>query len=166
MRYFSIVAAIVITAVLGIGAEKAQAYFTTSQYAVALNEKTGLFLINFSFGHEDHDVYIPVLAIRGTEKAENALSYEILDDEDEIAKGTAAALVLSTFPLEAGMYKIPKGASGDFTLFALYTKDTNETDTAFSAQVTHLPFSFDKTQRLQLNPSELQYYVTPALQLT
>jgi hypothetical protein len=74
--------------------------------------------------------------------------------------------VLSNARLEDGMYVIPKGVAASFTLLVMYTIGEGETDTMFRNQVTHLPFTFDKTEQQKLNPSELQYYVTPLVALS
>lgn len=139
------------------------AYETTDQKALRLSDTMGLYLITFEFGHEDHDVYIPVLAKRQSELQRGALSYEVIDDEGEIARGAAAGIVLANLPIVNGMYQIPKGTSASFTLFTLFTKSDNEVGTEFTLNVTGLPFTFDAETELQLNPSELQHYMTPAL---
>ena len=143
------------------------AYFTTEQHAFTINDRIGVFTIEYQFGHEKYDVYMPILALRGSTERSDALSYEILNEDDLKTKGTAAGIVLSsTARVEDGMYRIPKGTSATFTLLGFYTPHASEHDDTFRMQVTHLPFSFNETQELQLNPSELTYYVTPALTLT
>ncbi len=141
-----------------------EAYFTTDQDAFTVNGKTGIYTIEFKFGHSKHDVYIPVKAIQGGDPVRNALSYELIGKDNGLAKGTAVGIVLSSLPLEDGMYRIPKGKAARFTLLVIYTAQNNE-DADFRAHVTSLPFMFGTDLKLQLNPSELKYYTTEYLSL-
>lgn len=142
------------------------AYLTTDQNAFTLDDKMGIFLIDFSFGHQDHDVHIPVQAKFTAQKTTNSLSYSLYDDEDETAIGTATGIVLSNAPYKNGVYVVPAGSNASFTLFVAFSKGEKETESQFRAEVTNLPFSFSGTQQLQLNPSELKYYITDFLTLT
>ncbi len=140
-----------------------EAYFTTDQDAFTVNGKTGVYTIEFAFGHDKHDIYIPAKALHGSTAVRNALSYELVDKNGGLASGTAVGIVLSSLPVRDGMYRIPKGKAARFTLLVLYTPPMNDGD--YRAQVTSLPFTFDGATKLQLNPSELQYYTTDYLSL-
>ena len=54
-------------------------------------------------------------------------------------------------------------------LIVILTADQSVTEEDFALQVQHLPYYVEKEnesmQRLQLNPSELQYYVTEEIEL-
>lgn len=144
------------------------AYFTTNQKAVTLKNNTGLFLIEYSFGMGKHEVHMPILAENTTTTSNTRVSYQIIDDEDiVVSTGTTAGLVLSNAPLasDTAQYVTPKGESKKFTLAVFFTPEQANANKKYRLQVTHLPFNFNGTQQLQLNPSELKYYTTKPLQL-
>lgn len=142
------------------------AYFTTGQHAEALTGGA-LFTIDYSFGAPKHDVYLPFSTHNSSTNKENtAVSYSILDEDGNDVKGKHSAIVLSNALLEKnGMYKVAKGIAKKFTLAVVFIPEIQNPDTTYRLQVTHLPFNFDGTQQLQLNPSELQYYTTKPLSL-
>ncbi len=141
------------------------AYFKTGESSFTTDSKTAIYALEFTFGHKDHEILMPVIAKNTTEKSNTELAYEIRDDKGELAKGTTLGIILSDAKIKDGMYVIPKGKSMKFTLLTFYTKGADETDTAFRTQVTSLPFNFDGKQQLQLNPSELKYYTTKLIGL-
>jgi hypothetical protein len=136
------------------------AYFTTNQEAFTVNGSVGVFVIDFSFGHERHEVHIPVSAKRDSVHTPAAMAYDVVDANGVSGRGSSVGIVLSDAKIKNGEYVVPKGVSESFRLLVLYTKGASDTETAFRTQVTHLPFSFNGTTNLQLNPSELQYYTT------
>ena len=145
----------------------AEAYETTNQAAFATQDgKTGVYLIAFEFGHEKYDIHMPLSAFKSTAVSNPYVSYSIVDNEEEQAKGDSVGLVLSTARLQNGMYVVPKGKKMKFTLIAFYTPSADETESDFRLQVNHLPFSFNGAQKLQLNVSELKYYTTGLQTLT
>ncbi len=150
---------------LGAIPTSADAYFTTAQNAFTVDNKTGVFTIDFAFGHKNYDVYIPVHAIHGGVLSSNKLSYVVKDTDNAIARGSSVGIVLSNARVKDGMYIIPKGTSATFRLLVIFTKDTTAAADAYTLTITHLPFRFNGTQQLKLNPSELQYYVTKPLSL-
>ena len=147
------------------GSATAYAYETNWQHAFTLDNKTGIFLINYSFGHGVHEVRLPVLAQKDYAPSENILSYSILDGEDEKAEGTSVAFVASNANLSDGMYVTPKGIKQSFTLAVFFTPTEKGLGDTYRMEVTHLPFNFDGTAPQSLNPSELQYYSTELLRL-
>lgn len=147
----------------------AQAYFTTSQTATAYGPDKVLFTISYKFGFLNRDLYMPISAIRGldTTNTSGNLGYGVVADGVIDSKiGRTTALVLSSAAIKDGQYFVPKGKNGTFTLVvvmdnkpALNTKD-------LSLLVTSLPFTMIDNNKIivaKLNPSELQYYVTPKL---
>lgn len=145
----------------------AEAYFTTDQNAFTVDNKTGVFTIDFSFGHASHDITIPVSAqpMSLVESETATLGYTITATDGKPVNGRMMGIVLSSdAPVSNGFYKIKKGESATFTLLMLFVPDTKESRT-YTASVSQLPFTFDGKQGLQLNPSELTYYTTPELLL-
>ena len=144
------------------------AYFTTNQEAVALKNHTGLFLIEYNFGMKKHEVYMPIFAENTTTTSNTRVSYQIIDDTGAVVTtGTSIGMVLSSTPLSSKepQYVTPKGVAKKFMLAVLFTPNQSQLNAKYRLQVTHLPFNFDGTQQLQLNPSELQYYTTKLLSL-
>ena len=125
----------------------AEAYFTTSQSALKLSENTALYTIEYVFGLEDHDLYMPVVAERGLSHGsdEKKLGYIFTEDTDAVqTQGTSAGLVLSSAPLIDGMYKIAKGTAQKMMLFVILTADQSVTEEDFALQVQHLPYYVEK----------------------
>ena len=146
----------------------ANAYVTTKQSARVLNDTTALFTITYRFGFSNRELYIPVSAVRvASSTARDSVGYSIIDThKDILATGSTTALVLSTATIKDGMYHLPKGKATDFTLVTLLTIPAGMTPEKYALQATSLPFDMiadSKTIKGQLNPSELQYYVTPAI---
>lgn len=149
----------------------ASAYFTTSQKALPLEDgSSALFLIEYRFGTNKHDVHMPILTEVGTERKTGFVSYEIIDGNGNPVRGTMKGIVLSSTPIKERMYVIPKGLGKNFTLVVVFTPEpavptVSSLPKSYRLQVTQLPFSFNGTQELQLNPSELKYYTTELIEL-
>lgn len=146
---------------------QSQAYFTTSQNQIDLKDGSALFIINFSFGVEKHDINIPIASHMNPESASNAaLSYSIYDEDEEIVDGVSSSIVLSSLPLAHNtFYTVPKGKVGHFSLITVFTPKKPTKINQYRLQVTSLPFNFDGNQQLRLQPSELQYYTTKLIEI-
>lgn len=142
------------------------AYFTTGQNAEALTGGA-LFTIDYSFGMEKHDVYLPFTAHnQSVLPSTDAVSYTILDENNTAVPGKVSAIVLSNATLSTDqMYKVTPGSAKKFTLVVVFIPETKDTEKTYRLQVTNLPFNFDDTQQLQLNPSELKYYTTKSIKI-
>lgn len=145
------------------------AYTVTDTRAYRVNNTTALFYIQYAFGHENHDFYLPVLATRDQKfgSKTKSVGYEIMQDDDfDTSDGTTQAIVLANLPIENGMYKIPKGYNAPLTLAVIFTTTTETPDAEYAVAVTDLPFySDDELTYARLNPSELQYYETDTVHL-
>ncbi len=137
------------------------AYFTTNQEAIPVGGGA-LFTIEYAFGVGKHTLHMPIFTERGTERKNSTLSYEILDGEGNPGGGKAVGIVLSSAPVSGLEYVVSRGIKRHFTLLVAYAP---EKPGEYRLQVTQLPFSFDGTQQLQLNPSELTYYATKLIPL-
>ncbi len=75
------------------------------------------------------------------------------------------AVVFANAPIVDGMYKLEKGKAHTMTLVAVYKAGADTQQNEYALQVDELPYYVsqeDGTQTyLKLNPSELQYYMTP-----
>jgi hypothetical protein len=148
--------------VFGLSTSTTHAYFTTGQKVVPLENGASLFVIDYKFGHEKHEIQLPIMATTSSLKATNTVSYEIIDKDGHIIPGKVSAIALSNARLgEDKMYSIPKNTAKKFTLIAVFIPTDRSAEDDHRLQVTHLPFNFDRKQQLQLNPSELKYYTTP-----
>ena len=148
-----------------------EAYFTTNQSATAFTSSTALFAIEYAFGLPDNDIYMPVTTKRGLplKSPEHSVGYSLYTGEDEVTtKGTVASIVISDAPIVDGMYYIEKGKSRTMTLLVIYTANETFAET-YKLQVDQLPYYVDIDAEAldvrQLNPSELQYYVTKSVEL-
>lgn len=160
--------AVLFTVVLfAISTSSANAYFTTGQKAfVVPGSNTVLFLIDYNFGSPKHEVLLPVYASQMEEKKNDHVSYQIRTADGVQALGKTTSMVLSNASINTqSMYVTPKGAAKKYTLAVFFTPASLAPDTEYQLQVTHLPFNFDGTQQLQLNPSELDYYTTKLISL-
>jgi hypothetical protein len=151
--------------------QQAQAYFTTNQSAFKINETHALFVIEYAFGLEKNDIFMPGISKQGLAwgSTEKNVGYTIKADGETTTVGKVTSAVISKAPAVDGMYKLEKGKAQKMWLVVLYetNKDTKETD--YALQVDHLPFYVDieknELATRQLNPSELQYYVTKEVEL-
>lgn len=163
MKRLSLVATTVVMFLMPAGAH---AYVTTGQDAVRVTGSSAIYLIEFEFGHGDHEIHIPVFARDTDDASREFLSYGLFDDENRRVNGiTSAGIVLANAPIEDGRYIIPAGESRTLTLLVIASVPTEVPIANIYSEVTYLPFSFDGENELQLNPSELQYYRTPSLVL-
>ena len=168
-----------------------EAYLTTNQTATDLGNKQVLFTVTYKFGFLNREVYMPILAKRNKDFADTGTNagYSILLNGKTDAKATsstmtnadasftlnysvlpgkAQAIVLSDTEIKDGRYYLPKGKSAEFTLIALVDMSKSASTDELSLLMTSLPFTMiDKGKALEarLNPSELQYYKTPAVSL-
>jgi hypothetical protein len=143
------------------------AYLMTNQSAHGISPHSALFLIEYKFGTKNNALHMPIRTLQGTTAATNTLAYQIHDEDGNIVPGKTSAIVLSDakFSAKESMYITDKGFSKKFTLVSVFTPDVYDPEKKYRLQVTHLPFSFNGTQELQLNPSELQYYTTDLVSL-
>ena len=144
-----------------VSAHTTSAYLTTSQKTIELNNGSALFLIEYEFGHEHHEMQMPFITKNTALEATNTLAYTILDKDGQEISGKSSAIILSNSTLgENMMYAVPKGFAKKFTLIVVFNPEASTTED-YRLQVTHLPFNFDGKQQLGLNAPELQYYTTP-----
>ncbi len=140
------------------------AYKTTSQSARQYSDTTALYTITYRFGFLNRELYIPISAVRGAMPTRDAVSYELMTGSTTSNLGTMSALVVSTAEIKNGMYYLPAGKAADFTFVVALTMPARTKVADYKTQMTALPFIMvDKGKKInaQLNPSELQYYVTP-----
>ena len=168
-----------------------QAYSTTAQSAIDLGNNKALFTITYKFGFLNREAYLPILASRNKNfeasgpnagytvlfngKTEAKVASSTMQTNDvnlklnySILPGKAKAIVLSDAQIKDGRYFLPKGKSGTFTLVAIVDMSTIANKDDMSLLMTSLPFTMidnGKRMEAQLNPSELQYYKTPTLDL-
>ncbi len=160
-RIFFVVVALLYTSV-----PATHAYLTTKQESLVANDQTVLFLVEYKFGHEKYDVLMPVAAKSSKDPIKNTVSYTVIDEAGNPVKGSSYGIVLSRARYENGLYHTGKGLGRTFTLVVAFTPEMSSASHTYQLQVTHLPFNFDGTTPLQLNPSELQYYQTPLITLS
>ena len=144
------------------------AYTSTSQKAYRVNDTTALYYIDFVFGHNDHPIEIPVLAKRNQKHGEGTktLGYSLLKNGLKAKNiGTTRAVVISNgTKISNARYQVPQGEAKKFTLAVILNTKTDLDKADYSILVTDLPFMLGN-QELRLNPSELQYYRTPEIEL-
>jgi hypothetical protein len=148
------------------------AYFTTNQQAVKLSEQAALFTIEYEFGLEDHALTMPVMAVRNLseENSRTKVGYSIREESETLTtKGSAVGIVLSKAPIVNGMYTLEKGIAHKMTLLVIYTTPKDALEEDYALQVDWLPYNINRNDgregELQLNSSELQYYVTKEVEL-
>jgi hypothetical protein len=158
----------VLILVAGIIPSHAQAYETTRQTAVRLSDDVLMYLVTYSFGHEDFSYRMPVLAKRDAEST-NALSYTVLSNGKlRTSVGDTVGIVIADAPIEAGKYVVEAGEAKEFTLVTFLTlpKERSASSTNFSLTVTALPFELGtegKYQQNRLSESELAKYQTAVI---
>lgn len=150
------------------------AYFTTDQTATKITDSTVLFTVTYRFGLEKRDLFMPILALRNldTNAAEFAAGYTLQDGNKKTDIGTTAAIVLtdsSNVTVKDNQYFVPAGKSAEFSLTAIVNvSKQDQIDSDLSLIVSHLPFTMvndGQSFSNHLNPSELQYYLTPSVTL-
>lgn len=149
------------------------AYFTTGQTASRLSASTILYTVTYEFGFPSREVYMPIGALRDSSTTSSPyLKYAIVDDKNNpINIGNSAALVFTgdkDVVIKDNQYYLAPGKSAKFTLMAFLTIPVEQRTKPLnmSLLVTSLPFTMigDGTPiKAHLNPSELQYYRTPAI---
>jgi len=162
-----------IIAAVFVSAPNAQAYLTTKQEATRISDNLALFQIEYSFGRKDDAVYMPVRAARnqvwGTQNKQ--IGFEIIKDGVVTNEGQAAGVVIApiafSLPNSSNeQYVTPVGMALPMSLFVILQVEPSATTSSYRIQVTDLPFYLGKDMKYQkLNPSELQYYRTPAVKL-
>ncbi len=152
----------------------ANAYLTSNQEAHRINEQLALFQIDYSFGSDDDSMYLPVRAARnqawGTENYK--IGFEILKDGKVTNEGKANGVVIApviAIPMENSSnerYVSNVGKALPMKFFVILEVEPSATTSRYQVQVTDLPFYVGEDKEYQkLNPSELQYYKTPSINL-
>ncbi len=152
--------------------QSSSAYFTTAQSAQKINEHTALFAIEYAFGLKNEDIYMPILTQRGLPWGDkkHTIGYTLRDGNSTVVtQGESYGLAVSNAPIVGDMYKLEKGKAQKMTLYIILNTATTTPTSRYALQVDQLPFYVDtgKTnfETRQLNPSELQYYVTKPVKL-
>jgi hypothetical protein len=145
----------------------AQAYLSNAQSAHTFNATTTLFAIAYSFGSASKDLDLPVLTGRDIPATRNdILGYTLLDKSGTtVTTGTMRGIVVSNAPIVNGRYHVAAGKAATFTFITFLTTPVTKTPSSYQVRVTSLPFTITdhgKAYENHLNPSELQYYTTPA----
>ncbi len=150
-----------------------QAYFTTDQFAIRLDEGSVLYGITYDFGSNRYEYSMPIVPERRdvSEDQSRTLTYAVRDeDQGEVNYGETTGIVLSQADMKDGMYFIPRGGSRRFTLLVLLTgQDVPSEPLELALGVTNLPFIMvhtDGETNGQLNPPELRKYLTPYVHLS
>ncbi len=171
MKTKYIIANAIVALFIALSPITSHAYFTTAQTANALTENAGLFSVSYRFGALKQDFYMPTTPIRNilTDTADNRLGYTIRTDQDDISDvGIATAVIKSSAEVRDGYYFIPAGTASTFELIVVLQTDPYAREMDYYLQVESLPFKAQLETGLQdrrLNPSELQYYATPEIEL-
>jgi hypothetical protein len=150
------------------------AYFTTAQSATRITTDTILYTVSYKFGFTSRELYMPIIAKRGVEAPTTSplAGYQIMnDDETVVTTGLSNSIVLTRskdVKIKNNQYYLPKGKAAEFTLVTLLTipSEQQTNDLNLSLLVTNLPFTMVQDGAsipTHLNPSELQYYRTPAI---
>lgn len=148
------------------------AYKTTGQTAALYSSTTALYTITYRFGFLNREAYLPIATTRDLAfgSSSDNLGYQLVARTgSSTTAGMMAGLVLSNATIKNGMYYLPAGKAADFTLVAALTLPSNQSAADYALLVSALPFYMiddGKTVRAQLNPSELQYYITPRAKVT
>ncbi len=146
-----------------------QAYTSTAQSAIQLNDTQALFMIDFAFGTRVNDFFIPVLAQSGIpyQSDEDVVGYDVIVDRAEVAtEASSTSIVLSDLEIIDGMYRIPAGSNGRFTLLTVITVPAGIADSEYLVQVTSLPHyvGLDRDRRY-VNDTELRNFISPGIEL-
>jgi len=152
------------------------AYFTTAQSATRLSDDTILYTVTYQFGFAGRELYMPIMAKRGLEASSTSpyIGYTIMNNDGTVSTiGATNSIVLSRdedVQIKNNQYYLPLRKSAEFTLITLLTvpAELQKDDLDLSLLVTNLPFTMVKDGTpipAHLNPSELQYYRTPAIDL-
>lgn len=143
-----------------------QAYTTTSQTSIRLNDNTLLFLVQYQFGHEKFSYHLPVMAKRGSEGSTH-VGYNILKDGTlRTDVGATTAIVLSDAVMKGGSYLVEKGEAEVFTLVTFLTlpEGHSASSTQYALAVSALPFELATADNLYkqngLSEAELKPYKT------
>lgn len=159
---------------LFVGTTDAKAYLTTNQDAFRINDQLALFVIEYNFGSEDESMYLPVRAARnqawGTKNSK--IGFEILKDGKVTNEGEANGVVttpLMVIPMDASeneQHVTPVGKALPMSFYVILEVEPSATTSRYQVQVTDLPFYVGAEEEYRkLNPSELQYYKTPSINL-
>jgi len=153
---------------------EAAAYFTKAQSAVMLKDSKGvLYSVTYDFGVKNYDVYLPIVPERKNGKVDQTRTqtYALLEEsEEEVDFGETIGVVVSDAEIRNGEYFIPKGEARRLTMIVLLmlpeAAPTRSLDLAL--QATNLPFRMVNggvSIGARLNSSELQYYITPEVDI-
>lgn len=173
MKHGFIFSAICFALVLVALPARSEAYLTSDQSAVKLEDGKGiLFSVTYDFGMKKNDLLMPIVPERkeasSTAQA-RTMTYAFMNqDGTESARGESTAVVVSNAEIRDGHYFIPRGEWKRMTLIALLKLPETLVYEPYdlSLLVTNLPFTIvtdDTEYQNGLNPSELQYYRTPSV---
>jgi hypothetical protein len=145
-------------------------YVTTDQSALRISDSMALFGIEYMFGHEKYDFYMPVRAERnqpfGTKN--NHIGFEVRKNGEVLeSEGKAFGVVIANMPFTTDeYYKISAGSARKMTLYVVLEADKDEETANYQIAVTDLPFYRGVNRDyMHLNEVELRNYTSPSKSL-
>lgn len=146
------------------------AYTSTRQTAIQIDDHRALFLIEFGFGTRFNDFYIPIKAVRGESYGgeTDVLGYDVIVDRAGTTTiGSTRSMVLSNLEIvDNQFYRIPAGSNGYFTLITEVTVPAGIPDSEYLIQVTSLPhYVGEDRDRRTVNKIELRSFISPGVEL-
>ena len=165
-QYFFIAALAILTCLPA----RTDAYFTTEQSARAISESLGIYSLSFNLSHPSLDIYVPSEVARSSVAADK-IGYDLMAASETVSDfgNLYGVLIGDVDETEDGYYYIPAGRVGSFTLYTIFVHDYDPEIIAeddYAMKMTHLPFYFgEERAKNGLNPSELDKYLTPELDL-
>lgn len=142
------------------------AFVSTDQTGISVSDQTALYSITYRFGTTDRPFAVPYLA--ALDPADNELGFVILNDDGEVVPppGPVSAAIVSSAAIRDGLYVLEPGQAASFTLYVALTLNADNREQDYAIQVTQLPtYLGTERQRVPMNASQLQYYVTPEVNL-
>lgn len=150
----------------------AEAYRSTDQSVVRLNDDTVLFRIDFDFGFLNADAWLPYMTARDGSSSARALHFRLLDEAGmEVSGGVAYGVVLGdTDIIRDGRYYIPRGERESFSLVVAVrlTPEVADAVGALRLETTALPYTILREGEMSdryLGPADLTTHRTPAILL-
>ena len=148
----------------------ADAYTSTFQSAIQMNDTQAMYTVEFGFSTHSNDFYIPIQAVQGVpyRSEQDVLGYDVVADRAAPAEDvTTNSIVLSSAEVvDDQFYRIPAGESALFTLVTFVTVPTGLPDAEYLVQITSLPhYVGEDRDRRFVNNVELRDFITPGIEL-
>lgn len=142
--------------------QSSQAFVPFNQTARVLEKNAAVFTVSYVFSSKKDNLYLPIFGSVNPIKDE--FGFRVRANDEPGVYNKAFGFVISSAPVENGMYVIKPGTSATFTAIMVVQASSTDELMQYHTHLNYLPF-YQSDRFIPLNKYQLESYVTPKVEL-